>query len=437
MRFPSSRGPAPVPGGLVPGGPLPGGPVPGGPVPLADQPATAAPRPAASPRTRRPPEQDASMAVAAQQAGVLSSASREVSDTSRQAAESLTELRSAITDISSSTTRASAVAEEAVRDARAVDERIAALQEASESITEMVRLISAISQQSRFLALNAYVEAARAGDVGRGFAVVADEVKQLASRTAQAAEDIGAQIEAVQSETRQAVTAIGRITGTLGSIADAQDAIAAAVAQQRAATERVVDNVDRAASGSARITQAVAELADSQRLVYVRRALTLAQDLLDEAGGVDVGQELQGRTVTDQATSATRTVRLPELLLGGEVLAWDDDPRHRSPLVDDVVAQVGGTCTLFQRLDDAGGMVRVATTVVNSQGRRNIGTALSPTGTDGGRNPVLAAVLGGQVYTGPATVAGKPYFTAYAGVHSPAGALVGMLYVGLPIEAPA
>jgi hypothetical protein len=422
VRFPSPRGTAAVPGAVAP---------------PADGPATVAPRPAAPARARRKPEQDDSMAAAAQQAGVLSSASREVSDTSQQAAESLTELRSAIADISSRTTQASAVAEEAVRDARAVDERIAALQEASESITQMVRLISAISQQSRFLALNAYVEAARAGDVGRGFAVVADEVKELASRTAQAAEDIGAQIEAVQSETRQAVTAIGRITGTLGSIADAQDAIAAAVEQQRAATDRVVDNVDRAASGSARITQAVAELADSQRLVYVRRALTLAEDLLDEAGGIDLGSGHRTVTVTDQATSATRSVGLPELLLGGEVLSWNDDPRHRSALVDDVVAQVGGTCTLFQRLDDAGGMVRVATTVVNPQGRRNIGTCLSPTGADGSRNPVLAAVLDGRVYTGPATVAGKPYFTAYAGVHSAAGALIGMLYVGLPIDAPA
>jgi hypothetical protein len=387
------------------------------------------------PRPRRKVEQDASLETAAQQAGVLTQASREVSDTSQQAAESLTELRSAIADISSSTSRASTIAEDAVRDARAVDERITALQEASESITEMVRLISAISQQSRFLALNAYVEAARAGDVGRGFAVVADEVKQLASRTAQAAEDIGAQIEAVQSETRQAVSAIQRISGTLGSIAEAQDAIAAAVDQQRAATDRVVDNVDRAASGSARISQAVAELADSQRLAYVRRALTLAQDLLEDAGGIALGAGTRSMSVTDQATSTSSHAELPELLLGGAPLAWVDDPRRPAPLVDEVVAQVGGTCTLFQRLDEAGAMVRAATTVVTAAGRRNIGTYLAPVNADGTRNPVLAAVLAGQLYTGPATVAGKPYFTAYAGVHAPDGTLVGMLYVGLPIEA--
>jgi ABC-type iron transport system FetAB ATPase subunit len=387
------------------------------------------------PRPRRKVEQDSSLETAAQQAGVLTQASREVSHTSAQAAESLTELRAAITDISSSTSRASSIAEEAVRDARAVDERIAALQQASESITEMVRLISAISQQSRFLALNAYVEAARAGDVGRGFAVVADEVKQLASRTAQAAEDIGAQIEAVQSETRQAVSAIQRISGTLGSIAEAQDAIAAAVEQQRAATDRVVDNVDRAASGSERISQAVAELADSQRLAYVRRALTTAQDLLEDAGGLTRGAGTRAATVTDQATSTSSSVQLPQLELGGVPLSWVDDPRRPAPLVDDVVAQVGGTCTLFQRLDDAGAMVRVATTVVTASGRRNVGTYIAPVNGDGTRNPVLAAVLAGHLYTGPATVAGKPYFTAYAGVHTPDGVLVGMLYVGLPTEA--
>ena len=375
------------------------------------------------------------METAARQAGVLSEASREVSETSRVAAESLTELRAAIGEISTNTGRASVVTEEAVREATAVDARITALQDASDAITEIVKLISEISQQSRFLALNAYVEAARAGEVGRGFAVVADEVKQLANRTAQAAEDIGAQIGAVQTETRHAVGAIQRITGTLSSIAEAQDTIAAAVEQQRAATDRVVENVDRAASGSARITDAVEQLAESQRVVYVRRALDVAQQLLDEAGGVDLGQHVLSLTVRDQATGATRSVQLPELLLGGTPLDRDDDPNRPAPLVDDVVALAGGSCTLFQRLDDAGDMVRVATTVVTAAGRRNVGTFIARTNPDGSPNPVLAAVLAGETYTGAATVAERQYFTAYTGVHSAAGELIGMLYVGLPLDA--
>lgn len=393
-----------------------------------------APTPRAPARPRRT-ERDTSMEAAAQQAGVLSQASREVSDTSQRAAESLTELRAAIGEISNSVNRASTVAEEAVRDAQAVDARIVALQTASEAITDLVELITAISQQSRILALNAFVEAARAGEVGRGFAVVAQEVKQLAGRTAQAAADIGAQVAAVQDETSQAVAVISRIGGTLASIADAQESIAAAVEQQRMATDRVVENVDRAASGSARITEAVAQLADSQRVVYVRRALDVAQQLLDDAGGAALGDGRQALQVTDQTTSATRTAELPELLLGGVALDRNDDPIRRARLVDDVVAQVGGSCTLFQRLDDEGSMVRAATSVVTPAGRRNIGTYIPRTNPDGTPNPVLAAVHSGQVYTGAATVADRPYFTAYAGLHSPAGDLIGMLYVGLPLDA--
>ncbi|SNR60631.1 Cache 3/Cache 2 fusion domain-containing protein [Blastococcus mobilis] len=407
--------------------------VPRGVVPAPATAAAAVAPPRTAPRPRRV-ERDVSLEAAAQQAGVLSQASREVSDTSREAAASLSELRAAIGEISASTTRASAVAEEAVRDAQAVDARIAALQAASQSITDLVQLITAISQQSRILALNAFVEAARAGEVGRGFAVVAQEVKQLAGRTAQAAEDIGAQVAAVQQETGHAVDVIARIGGTLASIAEAQDSIAAAVEQQRVATDRVVDNVDRAASGSARITDAVAQLAESQRIAYVRRALGVAQQLLDEAGGVELGTGRRTLTVRDQATNRTHPADLPDLLLGGVPLERNEHPSRRSPLVDDVVTQVGGSCTLFQRLDDEGSMVRAATTVVTPAGRRNVGTYIARTDADGTANPVLAAVHAGQTYTGAATVAERPYFTAYSGLTSATGELIGMLYVGIPLD---
>jgi hypothetical protein len=391
-------------------------------------------RPVAS-RARRRLEREGGADDAARRAGVLAQASREVSDTSRLAAESLADLRSAIGDISQCTTHASTVTEEAVRDAQAVDERIAALRGATDAITEIVRLLSAISQQSRFLALNAYVEAARAGEVGRGFAVVADEVKQLAERTAQAAGDIGAQVEAVHRETRSAVDVVSRISTTLDSIAAAQDTVAAAVEQQRVATDRVVESVERAAGGSARITEAVAALADDQREAYVRRALAVAEDLLDEAGGVQLGDARRRLTVRDQVTGATREVVLPDLLLGGVPLTRDDDPRRPVPLVDDVVALVGGSCTLFQRLDADGSMVRAATTVLTAQGRRNVGSYIPRRNADGSANPVLTAVLAGKTYTGEATVADRPYFTAYEGLHSADGELVGMLYVGLPLDA--
>ncbi|WP_374726037.1 methyl-accepting chemotaxis protein [Pseudomonas hunanensis] len=73
-------------------------------------------------------------------------------------------------------------------------------------IGNITGLISDITNQTNLLALNAAIEAARAGEHGRGFAVVADEVRSLASRTSRAADDIRQMVEGLQNETQQAVS---------------------------------------------------------------------------------------------------------------------------------------------------------------------------------------------------------------------------------------
>ncbi len=396
----------------------------------AGAPAPAAPA-AGSPR-KRPVRKDTTLETAARQAGVLSAASADVSASFGDAARAMGEMRTSIEEISVNTTRASGVAGEAVRDAESVSERVLALHASSEAIGEIVQLISSVSQQSRMLALNATVEAARAGEAGRGFAVVAQEVKQLAGRTARAAEDIARQIAAVQQETERAVTGIQRVTTTLGAIAEAQGSIAAAVEEQSVAARMVVDSVDHAARGSQRITEAVAQLVESQREAYVRRALAVAEDLLEDSGGFGLGQGTVHWTARDKGNPRTQVARLPEVHIGGQWIGQVDDPATRSPFVDQVTAQIGGSCTLFQRLDEAGDMLRVATTVVNAQGRRNIGTYVARRNPDGTANPVLAAVLAGDTYVGPAVVAGRPYYTAYTPLRSAGGDVIGVLYVGLP-----
>jgi methyl-accepting chemotaxis protein len=96
--------------------------------------------------------------------------------------------------------------------ARDTDQSVEKLDTAAQHIGEVISLIRSIAEQTNLLALNATIEAARAGESGRGFAVVASEVKELASRTAQATEDIALQISEIQKTTAVSVQSIRSIS---------------------------------------------------------------------------------------------------------------------------------------------------------------------------------------------------------------------------------
>lgn len=120
---------------------------------------------------------------------------------------------------------------------------IAKLGERSEQITAIVNTIRAIADQTNLLALNAAIEAARAGEQGRGFAVVADEVRQLAARTSGSTSEISSMIAMIQNETRQAITSMDGTRDRAALGVDLANHAGAVIVQIREGTSEAVQAV--------------------------------------------------------------------------------------------------------------------------------------------------------------------------------------------------
>ncbi|HMV31825.1 MAG: methyl-accepting chemotaxis protein [Gemmatimonadales bacterium] len=202
------------------------------------------------------------------QAGVVASASDEVSRNVQTVASGTEEMSASIREIAKNAASAAQVAAQAVKVAQRTNGTVGKLGASSDEIGKVIKVITSIAEQTNLLALNATIEAARAGEAGKGFAVVANEVKELAKETARATEEIGRKIEAIQADTGEAVTAIREINGIINQIGEIQTTIAGAVEEQTATTNEMSRNIGEAARGAQEIAhniQGVARTADELR----------------------------------------------------------------------------------------------------------------------------------------------------------------------------
>lgn len=166
---------------------------------------------------------------------------------------SVEEIRRQTSGMTSANTSTSALVVSAV-------EEVEKLAGNAQDVSEVVMLIRAIAEQTNLLALNATIEAARAGEAGRGFAVVASEVKQLASQTAKATEQIAERIEGIQTATTKAVAAIDSIAKASASAIESTAAIGQSIAEQSIAFNEIARSAANSAGETVTAGQKVEEM---------------------------------------------------------------------------------------------------------------------------------------------------------------------------------
>jgi methyl-accepting chemotaxis protein len=191
------------------------------------------------------------------QAEVVTNEAQDTSSSVQTVAAASQELSAAIEEIGRQVTEASTISTQARDETARTSAKVGDLKEAADRIGRVVSLITEIAEQTNLLALNATIEAARAGEAGKGFAVVASEVKALANQTAKATEDIRAQVVAIQQATGDSVGAIEEITGTITRVAEISSSIASAVTEQQAATAEIARNVQRVADSTSRVAHSM------------------------------------------------------------------------------------------------------------------------------------------------------------------------------------
>ena len=213
---------------------------------------------------------DEATATLSQAASQAAQASAATSESSSSMAASLEELSVSITSVSDHTREALALANQAGEhsetggsvigsavaamadiavEVRSVGATISELGQHSDRISSVVQVIKDVADQTNLLALNAAIEAARAGEQGRGFAVVADEVRKLAERTGKATGEIGGMIGDIQSRSKSAVLAMEGAISRLENGSELANRAGQAIAAIRSANsevQRVFADIDEA-----------------------------------------------------------------------------------------------------------------------------------------------------------------------------------------------
>ena len=221
----------------------------------------------------------------------IATASNELSQTIVDVAKNASNIATSATETAKAAKEGELIVIKSIQEVKAIADTVndsaklmISLGERSKQIGDIVSVIKDIADQTNLLALNAAIEAARAGEQGRGFAVVADEVRKLAERTAKATSEIGAMISAIQEETGKAVAsmeygtkrvevgvefsakageALRRIVGSIDELQSMVQQIAAATEEMSTASEQIGGAIEAIATVSKETSSSSGQIAQS------------------------------------------------------------------------------------------------------------------------------------------------------------------------------
>ena len=164
----------------------------------------------------------------------------------------------------------------------------------------------------------------------------------------------------------------------------------------------------------------------------LRSALAVADLTLTHMGGFKQAEGPISWKAINQLSKNTIEIALPSVQIGDQQISKNDNPKVGTPFVDDVAKITGAAATLFQRMNPKGDLLRIATSVVGTDGKRAVGTFIPAVNPDGQPNPVVTSILRKETYVGRAFVVDEWYLTTYKPILDDQGDVIGVLFVGLP-----